>query len=472
MAVWRWALTVVLVFALGIPARGADPIRAPNIVLILADDLGYGDLGCYGHPQFKTPNLDRLATEGARLTHFNTPMPYCAPTRASLLTGRYPFRNGMVSNPAPDGGPNANALALNTEEVTLAQLLKASGYATGMVGKWHLGHQKNALPTHRGFDEYFGIPYSNDMRPVKLFEGDVEVEYPVTQATLTKRYTERAIQFVNKNKDRPFFLYFPHTMPHKPLAASDDFYKKSRAGLYGDVIAELDVSIGKLMAELRKLDLEKNTLVIFTSDNGPWFGGSTGGLRGMKATSWEGGYRVPCLVRWPYRVPAGKVFDSPCVMMDLFSTILAATGVAPPSNRVIDGVNLLPMLTGQGPPPHDVIFGMQGAALAVVRDDRWKLHVLPVRETKFGKDGERWIDPRGPDGTTILAPLEQYQPTDYPGLRTGDAVTGPSLFDLKNDPGEQHNVAAQHPEIVTKLRAKFDEIVKQFPATDPAKRKS
>src|SRR5207248_2937152 len=191
----------------------------PNIVLILADDLGYGDLGCYGHPRFKTPNLDRMAGEGVRLTQFNTPAPFCAPTRAALLTGRYPFRCGLTTNPAPDGGLAADAAGLPLGEVTLAQVLRGAGYATGMVGKWHLGHQRREfLPTRRGFEEYLGIPYSNDMRPVRLLKGAEEVEYPVVQATLTRRYTEWALRFIERNRDRPFFLYFAHAMPHKPLA--------------------------------------------------------------------------------------------------------------------------------------------------------------------------------------------------------------------------------------------------------------
>ncbi|MCX6848842.1 MAG: sulfatase-like hydrolase/transferase, partial [Verrucomicrobia bacterium] len=195
--------------------------KQPNVVIILADDLGYGDLGCYGHPQIKTPNLDRMAAEGARLTQFNCPAPFCAPTRAALMTGRYPFRCGMTANPAPDGGPVADALHLPEKEITLAQVLKSSGYATGMVGKWHLGHKAGFLPTERGFDEYYGIPYSNDMRPVQVLENTQVIEYPVVQATLTRRYTERALGFIERSKDRPFFLYLAEAMPHKPLAASE-----------------------------------------------------------------------------------------------------------------------------------------------------------------------------------------------------------------------------------------------------------
>ncbi len=444
----------LLAFAsLACPFGASAADAKPNIVLILADDLGYGDLGCYGHPKFKTPHLDQLAKEGVRLTQFNTPMPYCAPTRASLLTGRYPSRCGMTSNPTPDGGPQADALGLPLTEVLLPQLLKQNGYATGIVGKWHLGHSKEEfLPTSRGFDEYLGIPYSNDMRPVKLVEREKTIEYPLVQATLTRRYTERAVSFIEKNKDRPFFLYLAHAMPHKPLACSEGYYKKSKAGLYADVMAELDASVGQVLAKLNDLKLAEKTLVIFTSDNGPWYGGSTGGLRGMKGTTWEGGYRVPCIIRWPGHIPAGKTHDQLTIMMDLFATSLAAAGIELPKDRVIDGVNLLPMLVDSKPRPHDFILGQQGPRLATIRDGRWKLHVLPANDRKEKLSGGRWLDPRGPDGVTILAPYEQAQPDEYPGLRTGDETKVMTLFDLANDPGEQKDVAAKNPDVLARLK--------------------
>jgi uncharacterized sulfatase len=449
-------------------APGADAPgspKAPNVVLILADDLGYGDLGCYGHPKFKTPHLDRMAAEGTRLTQFNTPMPFCAPTRASLMTGRYPGRCGLTNNPAPDGGPEANAVGLPLTETTLPQLLRKAGYATGMVGKWHLGHSRpEFLPVRRGFDEYLGILYSNDMRPVRLTDGEQVVEYPLVQATLTQRYTDRALRFIERNKDRPFFLYFAHAMPHKPLACTEAFYKKSGAGLYADVMAELDASVGQVLAKLKALGLDEKTLVVFTSDNGPWYGGSSGGLRGMKGTSWEGGYRVPLVARWPGRIPAGKVSPEFGVMMDLFATTLAATGVEPPPGAVIDGKDLLPVLTGQGKSGHDVIFGHQNARLATVRDGRWKLHVLPARDRAPGRTGERWVDPRGPDGVTILAPYEQAQPSEYPGVRTGDETKAMTLFDLANDPAEQHNVADKHPDVVARLKGQYDRMVAELAA--------
>jgi uncharacterized sulfatase len=439
----------------------------PNIILILADDLGYGDLGCYGHPKFKTPHLDRMAAEGARLTQFNTPAPFCAPTRASLMTGRYPFRCGMTANPAPDGGPVADAVALPASEITLAQLFKQAGYATGMVGKWHLGHKRpDQMPTGRGFDEYLGILYSNDMRPVQLMDGTNVAEYPLAQATLTRRYTERAVSFIERNRAKPFFLYFPQVMPHKPLATTEKFYKQSGAGLYGDVLADLDASVGEVLAKVKALGLDERTLVVFTSDNGPWFGGSTGGLRGMKGSSYEGGYRVPCLARWPGKIPAGHVSHAPAVMMDLFATALKAANLAPPADRVIDGRDILPLFTSAAPSPHAVIFGHQGALLATARDARWKLHIRAPRDgmASLHKPGERWIDPRGPDGVTILAPYEQYQPSDHPGLRTGDAPAAMQLFDLQTDPGEQKDVAAQRPEIVARLKRLYDETNRHVPA--------
>lgn len=442
--------------------------KRTNVIIILADDLGYGELGCYGHPRFKTPHLDKMAAQGVRMTHFNTPMPFCAPTRASLLTGRYPLRSGLTSNPAPDGGPAADKIGLDLRETTLAQLFKQAGYATGMVGKWHLGHsQLDFYPTRRGFDEYAGILYSNDMRPVRLIQGEKVAEYPLVQATLTERYTDWSLDFIARNKGRPFLLYFAHAMPHKPLACSERFYKKSGAGLYGDVLAELDDSVGRLLAKLQELGLDEQTLVIFTSDNGPWYGGSSGGLRGMKATTWEGGYRVPCIARWPGHLPAGRTSDGLGVMPDLFPTALAAAGIRTPSHVVLDGRDLLPLLQGKTASAHEAIFSHSGNRIASVRDARWKLHLMAAKERKEAPGPGKWIDPRGPDGVTILAPYEQAQPSDYPGLRGGDATVAGSLFDLASDPGEQRDVAAQHPDVVARLRRLHDEFIQSLPA--PAK---
>jgi len=447
-----------------------DAADKPNVIVILADDLGYGDLACYGHAKFKTPHLDRMAAEGARLTQFNTPMPFCAPTRASLLTGRYPFRCGMNGNPAPDGGPVADAMALPANEVLLPQLFKQAGYATGMVGKWHLGHKlPEQMPTGRGFDEYLGILYSNDMRPVELIEGTKAIEYPVPQATLTRRYTARALDFIERNQKNPFFLSPANVMPHKPLATTEQYYKQSGAGLYGDVLMDLDAGIGEVLGKLKELGLDENTFVLFLSDNGPWFGGSTGGLRGMKGSTYEGGFRVPCIARWPGRIPAGHVNNSPTVMMDVFATVVNAAGIVPPDDRVIDGRDIMPLLTSDAKSPHSAIFGQQNVRLASVRDDRWKLHVVAPRDNfaTLNKPGERWIDPRGPDGVTILAPYEQYQPSAHPGLVTGDESLPMQLFDLQADPGEQTDIAAQHPEIVARLKKLYDEMNRNVPAASP-----
>jgi len=442
--------------------------QPPNIVIILADDLGYGDLGCYGHPRFRTPRIDQLAKEGVRLTQFNTPAPFCAPTRAALLTGRYPFRCGMVANPAPDATPEADALALPPKEVTLAQRLKGAGYATALVGKWHLGHQAGSLPTDRGFDEYLGIPYSNDMRPAHLLEGSKVVEYPVVQATLTRRLSQRSADFIRRSAGRPFFLLYAEPMPHKPLAASEENYRRSGAGLYGDVMLELDAAVGRVLDALQEAGVADNTLVFFTSDNGPWFGGSAGGLRGMKAAQWEGGYRVPMIARWPGKIPAGRVSDGLGITMDLFVTALKSAGVPLPEDRVHDGRDLLPMLRGAAASPHEFVFGHQGPRLSCVRDARWKLHVLPAGGMRFkaGPDG-RWPDPRAPDGVTLLAPFEQYNLESMPGLVSGVEAASMQLFDLANDPGEQTDVAAAHPEVVRRLLAAHEVISRDVP--DPAK---
>ena len=280
-----------------------------------------------------------------------------------------------------------------------------------------LGAQAGGANADRhGFDEYLGILYSNDMRPVELVEGTKPIEYPVVQATLTRRYTARALDFIERHQSKPFFFYFAHAMPHKPLAPAEQFYKQSGAGLYGDVLMDLDASVGEMLAKLKELGLDENTLVIFTSDNGPWFGGSTGGLRGMKGSSYEGGYRVPCIARWPGKIPAASVNEAPAVMMDLFPTVLKAAGIAPPDDRVLDGRDIMPLFVGGAESPHDAVFGQQGARLATVRDARWKLHVLPPRDPfiRLNKADQPWIDPRGPDGVTILAPFEQYPPAHTP----------------------------------------------------------
>ena len=432
----------------------------PNVVLILADDLGYGDLRCYGHDRFRTPHLDQMASEGIRFTNFYVPVPYCAPTRGSLLTGRYPFRTSVWTNPSPDTGKND--VGLPSSEQTLAEALKASGYATAHIGKWHLGHKPEFYPIHHGFDEYFGILYSNDMRPVQLIDGDKVVEYPVVQANLTKRYTERSLRFIEANRHRSFFLYLAHAMPHKPLAASEDFYRKTGTGLYGDVVSEVDWSVGQILQKLEALDLDRRTLVIFLSDNGPWYGGSTAGLRGMKGMVWEGGIRVPMIVRWPGKIPKGQTRTQMAGAIDIFPTILGICTVDSPANPV-DGKNLLPLWMGmESSSPHEAVFFMKGDRLMGLRAGRWKLLV----EQPLGKfnRGDDWVDPRAPDGVTILAPYEQARPSDFPGVLTGVAPESMMLFDLAADPAEQQDVAERYPAVVERLRRLFDPVQREADA--------
>jgi arylsulfatase A-like enzyme len=446
--------------------------KQPNFILIFADDLGYGDISGFGLKQssVKTPNLERMAAEGAKLTNFYVPTPYCAPSRATILTGRYPFRNGVVFNPAPDAG--INEVALPHSEVTIAEALKDAGYSSICIGKWHLGHTIQYLPRKHGFDEYYGILYSNDMRPVQLVENERVVEYPVIQATLTKRYTQRAIDFIERCSkcNRPFFLYLPHAMPHKPLAASEDFYTpETPDDLYADVIRELDWSVGQILDKLKQLGLDNNTLVIFTSDNGPWYGGSTGGLRGMKGKTWEGGLRVPMIACWPGKIPPGIINSSVAGTIDVFPTILKAAGVKVPNDRIIDGKDIWPMLTSaSAKSPHEALFGMQGTNLMTVRSGKWRLHVRsPGRPPKRSDD---WVDPRGPDGVTILAPYEQARPSAYPGVIGGDDPKNMMLFDIETDPAEQHDVSKQHQEVVKRLKALYDKTLAQVPKFKQPKR--
>ena len=451
---------------------GAKASAKPNVIIIFADDLGWGDLGCYGQKKYTTPHLDRMAAEGARLTDFYSAAPFCAPSRAALLTGRYQFRSGMTQNPAPDE-PNRSGFGIPQDEVMLGELFQKAGYRTACVGKWHLGHTPEYYPQRHGFHEYLGILYSNDMRPVQILNGTNVVEYPVIQANLTKKYTARALQFVEKNKSRPFFLYLPHAMPHKPLAASEDFYKKSGAGLYGDVIQELDWGVGEVFRKLKQLKLDEKTLVFFTSDNGAWYGGDNGGLRGMKSTTWEGGIRVPLLAWWPGKISPGHVSRQPAIMMDLFVTSLVAAGIQPPQDRVLDGRDILPLLTGNAPSPHEFLFSMRGDELKTIRSGKWKLHGSPPGpggKFKPMSPDEKWVDKRGPDGVTIIAQYEQGHPSDYPGVYTGDDGKVGALFDLESDPAEQHDVSGKYPEVANKLKARFDQMNQEV-KTELARRK-
>lgn len=456
-----FGFAVLIAFTIAPDARSQTHARKPNVILILADDLGYGDLSCYGQKDWQTPGIDQLAKEGARLLHFYTPTPYCAPTRASLLTGLYPIRHGLTSNPNPEkvnnsfqsyrGGDN---IGIGADQLLLSEVLHDAGYRTKMIGKWHLGHKPEFFPTRHGFDEYYGIPYSNDMRPVLLMENDEVIEYPVIQATLTRRYTQKAIEFIEKNKEKPFFLYLPHAMPHKPLVASEEFYTPDTKGdLYADAMRELDWSISEVLKKVAAVNLEENTIVIFLSDNGPWFGGSSGGLRGMKSQNWEGGIRVPFLIRWKGQIPAGHVSNQPTGVIDVYPTILKLVGLPLPKEPSLDGMDISSVLKSQSPTPHDALFSFYNDKLQTVRSGKWKLHINAPESSQLPSTAD-WVDPRLPDGVTILAPFEQPKATQFPGIKTGDPSAAGMLFDLEADPAEQHNVASKHPDIVKSLLSK------------------
>ncbi|MDJ1501346.1 sulfatase [Xanthocytophaga agilis] len=458
--------STIIVLGLGLLSftneeKRPDKASHPNIVLILADDLGYGDLSSYGQTQWQTPNIDKLAAQGAKLTDFYTPTPYCAPTRASLLTGRYPIRHGMTANPNPEkvrasfqtyrGGDD---VGIADNELLLSEVLKSAGYATKIIGKWHLGHKPQFFPSRHGFDEYYGIPYSNDMRPVVLMENDKVIEYPVLQTTITKRYTQKALEFIDKNKDKPFFLYLPHAMPHKPMAVSEEFYTPDTKGdLYADAVRELDWSVGEVMKKLQEYHLEENTIVIFLSDNGPWFGGSSGGLRGMKTQNWEGGIRVPFIVQWKGHIKPGHVSKEPAGVIDVFPTLTKLAGIPLPKDHVLDGKDIFPLCVSNAKTPHDALFSFYTDKLYTVRSGKWKLHIHSPESAQLPSDST-WIDPRSPDGVTIIAPFEQAKANQFPGVKTGDPAGEGLLFDLEKDPSEQKNIAASYPDIVEKLRKK------------------
>jgi arylsulfatase A len=387
----------------------------PNIIIIFADDQGYEDIGCFGSPLIKTPNMDRMAVEGTRFTDFYSANSVCSPSRAALLTGSYPTRVSVPGVLFP-----RHSTGLSTKEITIADLLKTKGYSTAAIGKWHLGHKPSLLPTRQGFDSYFGIPYSNDMtidqeaqlapkinlredmtvdrirteKPKKnwvpLMRDEQVVEYPADQTTLTKRYTEEALKFIESNTKEPFFLYFAHTMPHIPLFASEAFEGRSARGLYGDTIEEMDWSVGQILDSLKRHGLDKNTLVVYTSDNGPWKlnggrGGSAYPLRGYKFSTYEGGMRVPCIMRWPGHIPSNKVCSEIAATIDLLPTIAHLSGAAVPSDRIIDGNNIWPLMAGlpNATTPHKHYFFYKGNNLQAVRSGKWKYRKDKNREELY-----------------------------------------------------------------------------------------
>ena len=408
-------------------------VSKPNFIVIFCDDMGYGDPGCYGSKVHDTPHLDRMAQEGVLFTDFYACSSVCTPSRASLLTGCYPRRVNMHQNtgdlcvlfPIAHQG-------LNPAEITVAEILREEGYATTCIGKWHLGDQPPFLPTEQGFDSYYGIPYSNDMGPwrenskrppLPLLQDKTVIEAPAEQNTITKRYTEQALEFIKSHQDEPFFLYLPHTMPHNPVHASEPFQGISDNGGYGDAVEEIDWSTGQILDLLRDLNLDENTLVIFTSDNGAaskW-GGSNAPLRGWKGSTWEGGQRVPCLAWWPGTVPAGIENNAMCSTLDILPTFAKLAGTKAPQDRIIDGTDISDLLLGHEltESPHKVFYYYQMDQLQCVRSGRWKLH-LPLENKK-----RNW----GP----------------------GHGEVPVQLFDLRADVAEQNNVAEQNPEVVQRL---------------------
>jgi len=421
--------------------NGENEQKTPNFIIIFADDMGYGDLGVYGHPSIKTPNLDQMANTGQKWTNFYVAAPVCTPSRAGLVTGRLPIRTGMCSEKRRVLFPDSNG-GLPDSEHTIASLLKTVGYSTACIGKWHLGHLPQYSPAVHGFDYYFGIPYSNDMdhqfkgvthqeacvNPgpdyfnVPLLRNSEIIERPADQTTITKRYTEEAVSFIEENQEAPFFLYLAHSMPHVPLYRSKNFENKSLRGIYGDVIEELDWSVGEILAALKRNGLDENTLVVFTSDNGPWLifnehGGSAGLLRGGKGGTYEGGMREPAIFWYPGTVKPEVVMELGTTM-DLLPTFCGLANVELPDDRIYDGYDLFPVLSGTGESPRDVVYYYRGTQVYAIRKGAYKAHFITQGE--YG----------GPSKTIQETPL---------------------LFNLEVDPSEKINIADEHPEVLLEI---------------------
>lgn len=443
------------------PSQGAPKPKPVNIVLIFMDDMGYGDLGCYGATGYTTPNLDNMASQGVRFTNFVSAQAVCSASRAGIMTGCYPNRVGISGALMPD-----SKIGLNPEEETIAEVLKKQNYKSAAIGKWHLGHLKEFLPLQQGFDEYLGLPYSNDMWPVyydgipmnssvnnrksnypqlPLIEGNEKIKELKTlddQSELTTIYTERAVRFITENKKNPFFLYMAHSMCHVPLAVSGKFKGKSQQGLFGDVIMEIDWSVGEILKTLEKNGLTKNTLVVFTSDNGPWlnFGnhaGSAGGLREGKGNSFEGGQREPCIIKWPGHIAEGTICNKLASTIDLLPTFAEITHSDLPKKK-IDGVSILPLLLGDvnANPRETFLYYYRKNNLEGIRKGNWKLVFAHPGRTYHG------FQP-GTDG--------------FPGKVNENFSFEEGLYDLRRDPGEQYDVKAFYPEVVAELKKLADE---------------
>lgn len=429
--------------------------QRPNVIIIFTDDQGYQDLGCYGSPDIKTPHLDKMAQNGILLTDFYAAQAVCSASRAGLLTGCYPNRIGIHGAFMPD-----SKQGLNLSEMTIAEMLKANGYRTGIFGKWHLGDNPKFMPNNQGFDEFFGIPYSNDLwplhpqqgihfnfDPLPLFENETVMETLSDQSSLTTEITERSIDFITKNKDKPFFLYIAHPQPHVPLFVSDKFKGRSKRGLYGDVIMEIDWSVGQILEALKKNNIDKNTLVIFTSDNGPWLNygdhaGSAYPLREGKGTALEGGQREPCIIYYPNKIKPGRTIDIPMMNIDIMPTIAEITGSTLP-NKTIDGKSVWNIWNGssQVSPQEAYFFYYHKNELHGVRYKNWKMYFPHRYRTLNGRPG-------GKDGF----------PVDYE-YNTIDKI---ELYDLSNDISESTDVADKNPEVVKKIESISDKIRKEL----------
>ena len=433
-------LLLFLAFSGGHAAASKPP---PNVLLIYTDDQGYADLGCYGAKKIKTPRIDKMAAEGVRFTDFYAAANVCTPSRAALLTGCYPQRVGLGEiPPVPEGKPWQTRVlypgarfGLNPDETTIAEILESRGYATACVGKWHLGDKKPFMPLDHGFERFFGTVYTNDT-PKVGYVRDYEFEPdPADQTTFTDRFTDESIAFIRDSaaKQKPFFLYLAHLMPHVPLSVADRFKGKSAGGLYGDVIEALDDSTGKLLDLLAELKLDQNTLVIFTSDNGPWLtkghnGGSATPLRGGKGGTYEGGMRVPCIMRWPGKIPAGTVCAEVATQMDFLPTLAKFAGGEAPKDRAIDGHDIADLMFAKAgtKSPYEAFYYYNGNRLAAVRSGKWKLKI-----------------------PTLLR--EEY--SDYVKIENGETIIPRALYDLETDPGEQKNLLDAEPETVRRLQA-------------------